>query len=102
MSFRSRLFLAFLLVLLVPLGVLAFGVRREMERRLTAEYRERVRSLAELVRLDLGRESEQLGRRLDALGEELAGDNRFRTAAAQEDPGLARMAARLGGCKRSG
>ena len=90
MSFRSRLFLAFLLVLLVPLGVLAFGVRREMERRLTAEYRERVRSLAQLVRLDLGRESEQLGSRLQALGEELAGDNRFRTAAAQEDPGSRR------------
>jgi two-component system, NtrC family, nitrogen regulation sensor histidine kinase NtrY len=87
MSFRSRLFLAFLLVLLVPLGVLAFGVRRETERRLTAEYRERVRSLAELVRLDLGRESDQLGRRLDALGDELAADNRFRAAALREDPG---------------
>jgi signal transduction histidine kinase len=87
-SFRSRLFLAFLLVLLVPLGVLAFGVRREMERRLTAEYRERVRSLADLVRLDLVRESGQLGRRLDALGEDLADDNRFRGAAVQEDPGF--------------
>ncbi|MGH7629925.1 MAG: ATP-binding protein [Gemmatimonadales bacterium] len=87
MSFRSRLFLAFLVVLLVPLGVLAFGVRREMERRLTAEYRERVRSLAALVQLDLARESGQLGRRLGALRDELADDNRFRTAVFQEDPG---------------
>ncbi len=87
MSFRSRLFLAFLLVLLVPLAVLGFGVRREMERRLTAEYRERVRSLAELVQLDLAREGGQLGRRLEALRDELADDNRFRTAALQEDPG---------------
>ncbi len=87
MSFRSRLFLAFLVVLLVPLGGLAFGVRREMEHRLTAEYRERVRSLAALVQLDLARESGELGRRLGALREELADDNRFRTAALQEDPG---------------
>jgi signal transduction histidine kinase len=86
-SFRTRLFLAFLLVLLVPLGVLAFGVRWEMERRVTAEYRERVRSLAELVRLDLLRESAELGRRLHALGEELVDDNRFRDSAVREDPG---------------
>ena len=88
MSFRSRLFLAFLLLLLVPLGVLAIGVRREMERRVTAEYRERVRSLAELVRLDLAREGEEIGRRLAALRRDLASDNRFRTAAVQEDPAL--------------
>ncbi len=86
MSFRSRLFLAFLLVLLVPLAVLAFGVRREMERRLTAEYRERVRSLAGVVQLDLAGESERLGHRLGALGGHLADDNRFRSAALQEDP----------------
>lgn len=86
MSFRSRLFLAFLLALLIPLGVLAVGVRREMERRLTAEYREQVRSLVELVRLDLGREGDALGRRLGALRTTLAADNRFRTAAVQEDP----------------
>jgi hypothetical protein len=88
MSFRSRLFLAFLLLLLVPLGVLAIGVRREMERRVTTEYRERVRSLAELVRLDLAREGEQITRRLAALRRELASDNRFRTAAVQEDPAM--------------
>jgi two-component system, NtrC family, nitrogen regulation sensor histidine kinase NtrY len=88
MSFRSRLFLAFLLLLLVPLSVLAIGVRREMERRVTTEYRERVRSLAELVRLDLAREGEQITRRLAALRRELASDNRFRTAAVQEDPAM--------------
>jgi signal transduction histidine kinase len=88
MSFRHRLFLAFLLLLLVPLGVLAIGVRREMERRVTAESRERVRSLAELVRLDLAREGEEISRRLAALRRDLASDNRFRTAALQEDPAL--------------
>jgi signal transduction histidine kinase len=73
-------------VLLVPLGMLAIGVRREMERRLTTEYGERVRSLAALVRLDLARESGQLGRRLETLGDQLAADNRFRIAAVQEEP----------------
>jgi signal transduction histidine kinase len=87
MSFRQRVFLAFLVVLLLPLGVLAFGVRREMDRRLTAEYRVRVRSLAELVRLDLESDTERLGVRLAHLGEELAADNRFRAAALQESPG---------------
>jgi signal transduction histidine kinase len=58
-----------------------------MERRVTGEYRERVRSLAELVRLDLVREGEQLDHRLAGLREELSGDNRFRTAAVREDPG---------------
>jgi two-component system, NtrC family, nitrogen regulation sensor histidine kinase NtrY len=80
------LFLAFLLLLLLPLGVLAIGVRGEMERRVTSEYRERVRSLAELVRLDLGREGDEIGRRLAALSRALGSDNRFRVAAVQEDP----------------
>ncbi|HET8622408.1 MAG TPA: ATP-binding protein [Gemmatimonadales bacterium] len=86
MSFRHRLLVAFLAVLLVPLGVLAFGVRRETERRLTAEYQERVRSLAGLVQVDLARESGRLGRILDALRDQLADDNRFRGAARRDDP----------------
>ena len=36
MSFRARLFLALVLAALLPLSALAFGVRREMTRRLTA------------------------------------------------------------------
>jgi signal transduction histidine kinase len=87
MSFRTRLLLGFLAVLLVPLAVLGVGVRREMERRLTAEYHARVRSLAGLVQLDLARESGRLGHRLRALRERLAEDNRFRSAALQDDPG---------------
>ena len=86
MSFRNRLLLAFLLVLLVPLGALAFGVRQETERRVTAEYRARVSSLAGLVQLDLARESGRLGLRLAALRRRLAEDNRFRAAAIQDDP----------------
>ena len=47
MSFRTRLFLGILVAVLLPLGALAYGVRREMERRLTAEYEGRVGSMAE-------------------------------------------------------
>ena len=42
MSFRTRLYLAVTLSVLVPLAALAIGFRREMERRLGDEYRARV------------------------------------------------------------
>ena len=38
MSFRTRLFLGILAGVVIPLGALAYGVRQEMERRLTTEY----------------------------------------------------------------
>jgi signal transduction histidine kinase len=86
MSFRARLFLAFSLAVLVPLGLLAFGVRREMERRLTAEYQRRVAGGIESVRADLDRESGDVAARIAALAAELAGENRFRLAVIQNDP----------------
>jgi two-component system nitrogen regulation sensor histidine kinase NtrY len=86
MSFRTRLFLAILLAVLLPLGALAFGVRREMERRLTAEYESRVASMAAGVEADLARESSTIAARLGALGKDLAGDNRFRLAVLQGQP----------------
>jgi nitrogen fixation/metabolism regulation signal transduction histidine kinase len=49
-TFRTRLVLAFSVVALVPLIVLALGVRREMDRRLTAQYDARVTALATLTR----------------------------------------------------
>ena len=87
MTFRIRLFLAFVAVLLIPLGVLAFGVRREVERRVTAEYDRRVHVLAAVIEDDLRRQSGDVAARLGALRDELAGDNRFRLAAGQRDPG---------------
>jgi two-component system nitrogen regulation sensor histidine kinase NtrY len=86
MSFRTRLFLAIVLAVLLPLGALAFGVRREMERRLTAEYEGRVASMAAVVEADLARESGMVAARLAALGSDLARDNRFRLAALQNQP----------------
>jgi signal transduction histidine kinase len=85
MSFRSRLFLGILAGVLIPLGALAYGVRREMERRLTAEYQGRVGSMTEVIAGDLGRESGTVATRLHALSADLRRDNRFRLAALQGD-----------------
>jgi signal transduction histidine kinase len=85
MSFRTRLFLGILVAVLLPLGALAYGVRREMERRLTAEYEERVGSMAEVIAADLARESGTVATRLRALCADLGRNNRFRLAALQGD-----------------
>ena len=85
MSFRTRLFLGILVAVLLPLGALAYGVRREMERRLTAEYEGRVGSMVEVIEADLATENATLGSRLAALTKDLARNNRFRLAALQND-----------------
>jgi signal transduction histidine kinase len=85
MSFRSRVFLGILVAVLLPLGALAYGVRREMERRLTAEYQGRVASMAGVIAADLGRESGTVAARLRALSTDLGRNNRFRLAALQGD-----------------
>jgi signal transduction histidine kinase len=89
-SFRTRLFLATLVAILIPLGALAYGVRREMDRRLTVEYENRAGSVVAAIRSDLDRESAAVAARLEALSTDLGRDNRFRLAALQRDP-LARQ-----------
>ncbi|HZA97434.1 MAG TPA: HAMP domain-containing sensor histidine kinase [Gemmatimonadales bacterium] len=78
MSFRARLFIAILVAVLVPLSALALGVRREMQRRLTGEYQERVAALATVMETDLQQVSATLDSRLAALAADLVDDNRFR------------------------
>jgi signal transduction histidine kinase len=85
-SFQSRLFFALVLAVLVPLAALAYGVRSEMERRLTAEYEGRVGSMASIVSADLDRESGIVAARLAALASELARSDRFRLAALRGEP----------------
>jgi signal transduction histidine kinase len=82
-SFRTRLFLAMVLAVLIPLGALGYGVRREMDRRLTSEYEGRVGSMASVIEADLARESGIIGARLEALTSDLTRNNRFRLAALQ-------------------
>jgi signal transduction histidine kinase len=90
MSFRTRLFLGILVAVLLPLGALAYGVRREMGRRLTAEYEGRVGSMAEVIETDLVREGANVGSRLRALISDLSRDNRFRLAVLQDEAGSRR------------
>jgi two-component system, NtrC family, nitrogen regulation sensor histidine kinase NtrY len=78
MSFRGRLFLASTLAVLVPLAVLALGVRREMDRRLGDESRRRGAAAIERLGADLALEHERVAARLQALGRGLTADNRFR------------------------
>jgi signal transduction histidine kinase len=79
-SFRARLFVAFAVAVLLPLGVLVWGVRREVERRLTLESRRRVDAAAAALEREVAALSGSVAERLAALAAELAADNRFRVA----------------------
>jgi two-component system, NtrC family, nitrogen regulation sensor histidine kinase NtrY len=81
MSLRSRLLLAFAAVVLIPIALLAFGLRQEMAKRLSQEYQPRVDSVVEVIREDLARESAGISERLASLARALQDDNRFRLAA---------------------
>jgi signal transduction histidine kinase len=82
-SFRSRLFVALLGAVLLPLALLAYGVRREMTARLTGEYEHRVEALVAVIQADLAEERRSVGTRLARVGQRLAADGRFRLAAVQ-------------------
>jgi two-component system, NtrC family, nitrogen regulation sensor histidine kinase NtrY len=81
MSLRTRLLLAFAAVVLIPIALLAFGLRQEMTRRLSAEYQRRVDGVVEIIKEDLARESAGIADRLASLESALLNDNRFRLAA---------------------
>jgi signal transduction histidine kinase len=85
MSLRTRLLLAFTAVVLIPIALLAFGVRQEMGRRLSVEYQRRVDGVVEVIREDLARESAGIADRLESLQQALVNDNRFRVAAVAGD-----------------
>lgn len=80
MSFRARLFIAFGLIALVPLIGLAIGVRREVDARLTTQYRSRVAALAAVTRTDLTQTSAAVGDRLASLRDQLPDDEHLRAA----------------------
>jgi len=81
MSLRTRLLLAFAAVVLIPIALLAYGLRQEMSRRLSEEYQRRVDQVVEVIREDLARESAGIAERLASLERALVNDNRFRSAA---------------------
>lgn len=80
MSFRIRVLLAFLPVALVPLIVFGFGARDVARERLTEQYQRRVETLANGIRDDLRRRSDDVDRRIGALRDEAVADNRLRRA----------------------
>ena len=85
MSFRLRLFLAFLAGMLLPLAGLAMGVQREMARQVTAQYDRRLSALAGVVQSDLASDAARVGRVVRSVARELEESNRFRLAVIQHD-----------------
>ncbi len=81
MSFRVRLFFAFLFIILVAMVVFAFAVRREVAGRLTAQYQRRVNSLVAVIEEDLEGESDVIAATLEGLRDVVTNDNRFRRGA---------------------
>ena len=81
MSLRTRLLLAFAAVVIIPIALLAFGLRQEMSRRLSEEYQLRVDRMVEVIGEDLARESDAIAARLASLEIALLNDTRFRLAA---------------------
>jgi len=86
-SFRSRLLAAFALATIIPLALLAFGVRRQLTTRLVAQHERRVQGLARVAGQDLERESASIAARLSSLARALRTDDRFRLAAVRGDAG---------------
>ena len=80
MTFRSRLLLAFVAAALLPLLLLAGGVRRQIASRLSAQYDRRVEELASIVTEDVARESASIAARLATLTRMVRDDNRLRLA----------------------
>jgi signal transduction histidine kinase len=81
-TFRSRLLLAAIPLALLPLLLLAFGVRREVGQRMRTQYETSVDALAGIVEDDLEREGREIATKLGALAASLADDNRLRLALA--------------------
>ena len=81
MTFRSRLLVAFAAATLIPLALLAGGIRRQITARLVAQHQRRVDALAAVVMQDLTRESAAVALRLRTLASALEEDDPFRRAA---------------------
>ncbi len=79
MSFRVRLFIAFLLAGLVPIIVLAFVVRNEMTDRLSRMYEAQVTAQIEAIVGAFGEESDAIAIALSRLKDAMLDDNRLRT-----------------------
>ena len=89
MSLRTRILLAFAAIVLIPIALLAFGVRQEMTRRLSDEYQARVNAVVEVIREDLTLEGDGISARLASLKAALQNDTQFRLAITGFEPAQA-------------
>ncbi len=80
MTFRARVLVASVVAAVAPLAVLTIGIRHEVEKRLTAQYRARVDALTAVIREDLARSVDEVDARLDALAAGIEDDARVRAA----------------------
>ncbi len=78
MKFRTRLLIAFGVVVMIPLLVFGLGIRREMAKQVSTEYQLRVATLGSVITADIARENDRIGARLAALKSSLADDIGFR------------------------
>jgi signal transduction histidine kinase len=81
MSLRARLLIAFGVVVLVPLALLAIGWRGEMRGRLVEEYDRQLELAAGIIAVDLRNARAGVGERLGSLAVAMDADNRVRLAA---------------------
>jgi two-component system nitrogen regulation sensor histidine kinase NtrY len=81
MTFRTRLLVAFLVAVLLPMIALALFIRDEMTDRLTAQYERRVGSLITVIEEDLAEERDAITASLAVIRASVVDDNRFRRAA---------------------
>jgi signal transduction histidine kinase len=86
MSFRTRAFLVLLAAVLVPLAVLAVGVRRELSGLVGRERAERVEGAKRALDSGLERAGERIAARIARIAADLADDSRFRLASERGDP----------------
>ncbi len=86
MSFRTRAFLVLLAAVLVPLAVLAVGVRRELSGLVGRERAERVEEARAALDSGLERARGRIETRLARIAADLADDSRFRLAVERGDP----------------
>jgi len=85
MKFRTRLLIAFGVVVVIPLLVFGLGIRTAMSRRVAAEYEERINLLVGVIRADLVREEDRISARLRAVKDRMVADNRLRSAVLRGD-----------------
>lgn len=78
MRLRGRLLAGATVLVLLPLLALAFGIRREMSRRLTEQYEARIDARVRDIAADLRELDADLAARTAALEESLRDDNRVR------------------------